>query len=265
MNAWIFDVDGVLVHLEKREIVETQLLIHILKLLQKGDLIAFVSGRSTGWQRDNVVKLLEEKATEISFPFSLFDNIILSGEFGGTRIHFEKGNEVDDVNAAHKIPKNVLQDLHEAARPYLSRFVIEPKQTIFTLFTTSFATFEEDKVILKEKLQQVVKKHGMESLIEVHIDTTAINIKYKEATKLYATEQVLEWIERKGATPAHFYGFGDSLSDIEIGKDLEKQKKPFTFIYVGDPQKLPTDLSFPVITTKERYDKGTLEFLTQSA
>lgn len=265
MNAWIFDVDGVLVHLEKREIVETQLLIHILKLLQKGDLIAFVSGRSTGWQRKNVVKHLEEMAKEISFPSHLFDNIFLSGEFGGTRIHFENGQEVDNINEAHKIPEEILQDLNEAAKPFLSHFLIEPKQTIFTLFTTSFENFGKDKILLGEKLEEVVKKYNLRNLIEVHVDTTAVNVKYKNATKLYATAQVIEWIGRKHSIPTHFYAFGDSLSDLEIGEELAKQEKPFTFVYVGKPDTLPKNLSFPVTTTKEYYDRGTLEFLTRSA
>lgn len=262
--CWIFDVDGVLVHLEKREVVEKELIVYILSLLKKGDLVAFVSGRSTQWQKDNVVRLLKENADKTDFPLSSFDNIFLSGEFGGTKIHFKHGVEIDDLNETHRVPAEVLKDLHKAAKPYLSHFVIEPKQTIFTLFTTSFATFGKDKEKLGEKLKQVLEKHGRENNIEVHADTTAINVKYKDATKLYATEQVLRWAERKGATPTHFYGFGDSFSDLEIGEALQKQKKPFTFVYVGDPDKLPADLSFPVTTTYERYDKGTLEFLSNS-
>ncbi len=263
MNAWIFDVDGVLVHLEERRLVEKQLLVHILSLLQKGNTVAFISGRSTSWQRNNVITLLEEEAKRLQLPFSLFDNVFLSGEFGGTSIYFQEGKEIDQINKAHIIPKSVLSKLKKETQPFLEKFILEPKETIFTVFTKSLKTFSKDKIILVDKFQGVLNAHNSKDKLEIHVDSTAINVKYKEATKSYATGQVLSWLQKKQITSNEFIVLGDSLSDLEMGEELQRRQMPFTFVYVGDQESLKNKQpSFPLTFTREKYDKGTLEYLT---
>ena len=47
-----------------------------------------------------------------------------------------------------------------------------------------------------------------------------------------------------------------------MGKELFDQKKNFVMVYVGektDTEKYP----FKIITTSEKFDKGTLEYLRQ--
>src|SRR5258706_2012747 len=263
MNAWIFDVDGVLVHLEERRIVEKQLLVSIISLLQKDDVVTFISGRSTSWQRNNVITLLEKEAQRLELPFSLFDNVFLSGEFGGTSIYFQEGKEIDQINKAHIIPKDVLSKLKKETQPFLDKFILEPKETIFTVFTRSLKTFSKDKIILVDKFQRVLNAQNAQDKLEVHVDSTAINVKYKEATKAYATGQVLFWLQKKQITPNEFIVLGDSLTDLEMGEELQRQQMPFTFVYVGDQETLETHQpSFPLTFTKEKYDKGTLEYLS---
>lgn len=262
-TAWIFDVDGVLVHLEKRQLVEKDLITHILNLLQQGDLVAFASGRSTHWQRENVIKLLEDKAKEQGLSMSLLDRVFISGEFGGTRIYFHEGHERDEVNKDHVIPKDVFEELLACVEPFLHDFILEPKQTIFTIFTKKLKTFSTDCPILVAKFQTVIDTHSLQEEIEVHADTSAINVKYKRANKRYATEQILSWIQGKNQEVEHIYAFGDNLSDLEIGEELTNKNLLFTFVYVGDPTKLPKNLSFPITKTQEHFDKGTLEFLKQ--
>ena len=48
MTAWIFDLDGVLVHLETHKVVEHEIIDFILKRLIIGEPIILISGRNFG-------------------------------------------------------------------------------------------------------------------------------------------------------------------------------------------------------------------------
>ena len=80
--------------------------------------------------------------------------------------------------------------------------------------------------------------------------------------KGFATERILELLKEKGIRPKQFIAFGDSPSDIEMAKKLHERNLTFTFIFVDDKGQLKgAEHPFPIVFTKNRFDKGTLEFL----
>lgn len=259
--AWLFDVDGVLVHIEEHRIVEIQLIHEIITHLSHHEPIALISGRSAEWQKDNVITLIHQEFTKTPQDPSLLDNLYISGEFGGTAIEFVHGKEVFGKDTSLLIPQDLLADATEIAKPFQGDIVIEPKQTIFTIFAHSIHQYNQVADTLLEKFQKLVKHYHLQDEIEVHRDTISINIRHKKATKHYATHQFLSWLKRKNINPQHYYAFGDSASDIQIGEELAQRQLPFTFVFVGLPEKLPGHLSFPVVETQERFDKGTVAFL----
>ena len=61
-----------------------------------------------------------------------------------------------------------------------------------------------------------------------------------------------------------FVTFGDSPADAEMANQIYSQGKPLIYVYVGEK---PLEESYPFETyiTQEKFDKGTLEYLTKFA
>ncbi len=259
--AWLFDVDGVVVHLEEHKIVEMQIVDEIIKHLSHHEPVALISGRSAEWQRDNVVAIIHQEFAKTDYSPSLLDNLYISGEFGGTAIEFQGGKDVFKKDSAVLVPENITKEAEKIAEKYHENFLIDPKQTFFTIYTDTIQQFSKEADSIIHDLQQMIDTFHLQDELDVHRDTTAINIRHKNATKRYATRQIVAWLEKKGIIPEKYMAFGDSASDIEIGEELFAMQVPFTFIFVGLVEKLQTKPSFPLVETKEKFDKGTLEFL----
>ena len=250
MTAWIFDLDGVLVHLETHKVVEHEIIDFILKRLIIGEPIILISGRNVVWQRDNVLSLIKDKISQENINSSIIlDNLYLSGEFGGTSISFEDGQEMHVVDNSLFLPQDLILEAEQITIPYAFDFIRDSKETIFTVFTHSIDIFSKKADELVDKYKQLLKKYYVDQEIEVHKDTTAINIKYKKANKRYATEKAISWLKRKKLFIEKFVAFGDSASDLEIGEELQSEKLPFEFVFVGFIEKLKNKPTFPLIQT----------------
>ncbi len=80
--------------------------------------------------------------------------------------------------------------------------------------------------------------------------------------KGFATERILDLLKKKGIKPKQFIAFGDSPSDIAMAEKLHERNLSFTFIFVDNKGELKgREHPFPIVYTKNRFDKGTLEFL----
>ncbi len=85
------------------------------------------------------------------------------------------------------------------------------------------------------------------------------NILHEGMSKASGTAKVLDWLNKHGIKPELFSVFGDSTSDLDIGKELLRQNLNFRFVFVGE--KVPDNVPFEVIQPSEKFDKGTLEYL----
>ncbi|MDZ4227793.1 MAG: hypothetical protein U1E54_00965, partial [Candidatus Levybacteria bacterium] len=69
-------------------------------------------------------------------------------------------------------------------------------------------------------------------------------------------------VKKKGIKPQGYMAFGDSFrSDIPMAEELHAQRFPVEFIYVGEEKIDASKYPFPIRLTKNKYGKGTLEFL----
>jgi hypothetical protein len=74
--------------------------------------------------------------------------------------------------------------------------------------------------------------------------------------------RILDWLIAKGIDVKHFITIGDSTSDAEMAEELQKSHST-EFVFVGDPKKLDESrLHCPVVKTKEKFAKGTYEYLS---
>ena len=121
----------------------------------------------------------------------------------------------------------------------------------------------EDKKVLQNFIA-VSEKGGCwvtfdkDGKIHQHIDDS-ISV---STGKGFATERVLDLIKQMGIIPKQFIAFGDSPSDITMAEELQERNLSFTFIFVDDKGQFKgREHPFPIVYTKSRFDKGTLEFL----
>lgn len=265
MNAYLFDVDGVLTNMEKRKIDKPEIIPLLISLLQKGSPLGFISGRGMLWLRSNLVKMLENYLNDHpGFKENMLDNVFVSAEFGGVFCAHKNGIREETVNREFTIPDEVKRGLHFVAFQYSDIVYVETeKQTIFTVVGNHDLReedFKSKKNLIIEAFKQVLIPFPY---LEVQTDRLAINVRYKKANKSYATDMFLSFLIKKNLTTEKFFVFGDSPTDLEMGVELQKQQKSFEFIYVGEQSELEqSNPAFQITFTKRRCDEGTLEYFT---
>ncbi len=264
MDAYLFDVDGVITDPIKREITKPEIVMQLVNKLNEGDTVGLISGRGLLWLRSRVVKVLENYIDDHPiYDKKILDNVFVSGEFGGVVSVHLNGERKESVNQEFAIPlglRSLLEIKAEEFSDYV--FVDHEKQTQFTLE----ATFNKNVNLMDDHGDEIASALGplIQDLpeLEAHVDRLAVNIKNKKANKSYSTQQFLNWLKDKAITPQKIYVFGDSPSDIEMGAKLTEQNLPFEFIFAGEENEIDkSSISFPLTITKGHCDEGTLEYL----
>jgi hydroxymethylpyrimidine pyrophosphatase-like HAD family hydrolase len=253
MTAFLFDIDGVLTDLDKRQITKPALVNHITSALQAGDIVGLITGRAFSWIEERVLSVIDVKN----------DNLYVSGEFGGVFATYHKGKQKVHVNKELDLSSEFKKALEEVAKHYDEFvFVDHAKQTMFTVeasYKNPEEVYRAHKEEIAEDFRKVIKGHDE---LEVLVDLLGIPVKNKKANKRFATNQFLKWLSQKKVMPKQFYAFGDTVSDLEIGEELYANNLPVVFVFVGEKKLLhKVKVSFPVKKPKGRYDAGTVEFL----
>src|SRR6185437_14625306 len=110
MNAWIFDVDGVIVNPASWKIEELGIIDEITKKIIAHDPVIFISGRGVVFQHNTIISLVQKCLENLSLPASLLENVYLSGEFGGTSISYTHGKLQENTNQSLILPDGIIQD-----------------------------------------------------------------------------------------------------------------------------------------------------------
>ena len=257
MNAWIFDVDGVLSNLEARSIIEPSLLPSLSLILQQEDLLACNTGRDNEWVKRQVLQPLENSGVSSS----LLKDVFLSCEKGGT---WQEADKDLEVNTDFSLPSNLFQQINKLISEEFSdsMFFDSAKRTMVSIEMRKDVTidyFQERQKELHPILIKFLEEAGMLYDYIMQEDLIATDIIHKGAGKDVGMEHILNWISAKGHTVEHFYCFGDNPADAHMGELLAKRSLPFTFVYVGT-KPLP-NLAFRPMVTQEKFDKGTAESL----
>jgi hydroxymethylpyrimidine pyrophosphatase-like HAD family hydrolase len=264
MNTYFFDVDGVLSNLSQE--VNKELIVKLSDHLLDGEPVGLISGRGLVWQLEHVVKPIENYiATHEKNNGHVIDNLFVSGEFGGVSILHKNGERITKINSEVSMPSDMRQKLMDVARDYDKIVFVEiEKQTMFSSakrIPIDIELFRLRKPEMIAWLGEVVKQYPD---FEIHSDRFSINIKHKKADKRYATGQVVTWLDDRGLHPDHYFAFGDSISDLDIGVELFARKLPMEFIFVGRKEELEGQkIEFPYTVTNADFDLGTLEYLNK--
>ncbi len=261
MNAWLFDVDGVITNLATRKVEYPQIIQKIVEKLQNNEPVGIITGRALPWLYNGVLSEIEDQTK----PQGL-SNLFASPEFGAITIDYAEGKRVENIDKTLLIPSSLINACRSIVGSYKDVFYVdEEKITHFTLAVhkgIDESVFKTKQIELVEKLSELVIKLGFGDEIEVHHDSIAINVKNKKLNKHLATQKLLIWLKGKNSNPELFFVFGDSKSDLEMGEELFNQGKKFTFVYVGEGE--IKQKPFEVVRTTRLYDEGTLEYLTSN-
>ena len=258
MNAWLFDVDGVITNLQTRKVEHPQIIQKIVEKLQNNEPVGIITGRALPWFYNGVLSEIEGQAK----PQDL-SNLFASPEFGAITINYTEGKRDENIDKTLLIPSSLIDGCKSIAGNYKDVFYVdEEKITHFTLAVhkgINENVFKTKQIELVKKLSELVTKLGLGDETEVHHDSIAINVKNKKLNKHLATQKLLTWLTGKNSNPELFYVFGDSQSDLQIGEELCDQGKKVKFIYTGKDDL--GNLPFEVVRPSKLYDEGTLEYL----
>lgn len=265
-HAWLFDVDGVITHLEKKENTQPKILQQIIRLLEKHDPVVLVTGRSIEWVQNKVVNLLTKKIHDKH----ILNYFAVIGDKGGSQLLFENGNVKKTIDKKLKVPKLLKKDIQKLIEDKFSKwmFLDTNKETMISIEMNDnidVAEFLQHQNVLNKKLNRLLKKHNQTGKLKLIPVRIATDIQHVHIDKKFATQKVLEWIKLKNLDPKSFIAIGDDKQDIEMPQHLCEQNLPVTFVFVGDKELLDgKTYPFPIVYTKSLYEKGTLEYLTSS-
>lgn len=263
-HAWLFDVDGVITNPKEKRVTQTEILEEIAKRLRIGEPVALVTGRSLEWVVERVADPLKAQISDKNF----LDNLFVSGEFGGSYIEYKGGNEEHFTDHTIEVPPEVVEEAKTISQEFENTMMWD--QTKKTMVSIEMKDgidvhdFSQPQVELVEKLTDLLRRKGLKDTYQVHIDLIATNIMRNGQDKAFAAKRVLTWLKQKGIKPQQFIAFGDSASDLEMAEEIHSRGLPVEFVFVGDSTKIQgQNRGFPIRTSNDHYEKGTLEYLTK--
>lgn len=264
--AWIFDIDGVVTNPSEKKVNKPQILVHIASKLKNGEPVAFNTGRSSSWLIEHVINPLLEMIDNRR----ILDNFIAVGEKGGTWIIFDKDGTIKQhKDASISVPESLQQQVKKLIEANYSESMIydNSKQTMISTEMNNGLSIEEykkDQNKLTLQLKKLLQENNFLDKLKIDPTTIAVDVENKHVGKGFAIERILDLFKKKGIKPKQFIAFGDSPSDIAMAEKLHERNLTFTFIFVDDKGHLKgREYPFPIIYTKNRFDKGTLEFLNK--
>lgn len=263
MNAYIFDVDGVLTDPIQKLVTENELLPRLIKILAAGNPIALNTGRSLSWVSERIIEPLEK----IISDKSLFKNVIIVGEKGNTLLTYRNG-KWENQTVTSKISATLEAHIKKLTESEFSEsmFFDPDKTTMISVeMNDGFDndSYSKQQTILHEKIERLLRKPEYKNL-KLRIDPSQISldIQPQDAGKHLGAVRIEKWLQENNYKPEKVIMFGDSPSDIEMAEELQ-DRFPCEFVFVNDPAKIDIgNLTCKVTLTKAKFTSGTLEYLT---
>ena len=269
-HAWLFDVDGVITNPEQKRVTEPRIIDEIVKRLESGEPVALVTGRSIDFMRERVIDPLIQRVGDLS----LLQNFLAMGEKGGVWVTYNQDGEPQEhIDENISVPRQLQDEVRKLIEQEFSdlMFYDESKKTMIStemIDGTKLKDYHQRQKMLNQKLEELVRQHGLQDRLEVDPTTIATDIQNKHVGKDFAAKRVLTWLAERKIKPAQFITIGDSKSDLPMAQEIHNQGLLVIFVFVGkdadrkyiESQNLP----FPVTFTKNQYEKGTLQYLSSN-
>jgi len=257
----IFDVDGVICDLKDKK-PNPKILEYISNELTDGYVVALNTGRSLDWIIKNILKtFLDDPKTK---PF--LKNFIIVGEKGAVWLIFKKnGKPQCFLDKSLSFSSNLKEEIRKIVKSNYSKsmFVDDGKQTAITTEMKDGYNIKEylkDQKELIVKSNFLIKKHNLTDKLILSSNPIAVDIDSKGVGKDFGVKKILDILKKREIEIRKFITIGDMESDFKMAEELDNQGFTVTHIHVGDTD-VNKNHKFVVKITKNKYEKGTLEFL----
>lgn len=263
MDAYLFDVDGVLSDPKVKQVTEPELFDHLIKRLEAGSPVCLNTGRSLSFMEKEVIDPLINKIGDRS----ILKNFIAIGEKGGVWMTFsddaEKTHEIDNTITVPKILQQEVKEL--VTNSFLeSMFYDDSKETMISVEmhdNFDIEKFHAGQKELDKQLQSLLEKHNLSDDYVLEPSIIATDIQNNHVGKALGADRFIKFLQTMQLKPDQYFAFGDSKSDIEMSDELDKRGEKVEFVFVGDKEKMKgVERSYP-IEFVSGFTKGTLEYL----
>ena len=255
------DVDGVITNLKTKK-ANPQMLQYIYKELINSMPVALNTGRSL----DAVIEKVITPLTANHLDKSFLKNLIVVGEKGGTWMTFDKNGEPQrHIDKSISISSNLQRDIRDliTAKYSKSMFYDMPKKTMVSTEMKDgydMKKYAGDQKLLLLEVKEIIKKYNLENILEIELNPIALDVQHKYVGKHLGIRRILNWIAEKKIRVSNFTTIGDMPSDIKMAQELYKNNFPVMHVHVGG-KKMEDKNPFKVVTTSDKFEKGTVEFL----
>jgi hydroxymethylpyrimidine pyrophosphatase-like HAD family hydrolase len=261
----LFDIDGVITQPVTGE-VELEVVNEIVAILERGEPVAFNTGRGLNWVLRDILPHFEARISERN----VISRLCIVYQKGAFRITFnEKGEQEQPVTAPGilLIPNSLRAEVLQliATKYAETMFPGEEKEAMLSpQFRpgTDFMQYKVDQKRLVDDLQALLQRYNLASQFKVDPTRIATDIEDKHLGKALGAQQVLIWLKEQGLQPQYFITFGDSKSDVGMAEEIYRQGLPVELVFVGEKSQLQgMQLPFPISFTEAFCEKGTVEYL----
>lgn len=266
-DLFVFDVDGVITHPSKKINTEPEILSHIIDKLKIDDPIALNTGRSLAWIKERVISLLYARIQNKS----ILKNLIAVGEMGGMWLTFDNdGNANEYIDNSLSIPKPLMREIKELIESKYSKsmFYDDTKNTMVSIEMNEgmpIDTYKKIQKLLMDDLHQIIKASYLGKNLKIDTTTIAADVMNNHVGKGFAVHRIADWLRAKKINPKQIFAFGDSMSDLPMAEKFHELGFSIEFVFVGNQQIQQSKYKFPITHTTDKFEGGTLEFLTNNS
>ena len=264
-QAWMLDIDGVLISLLSKQ-VEEQLIEILAHRLQQGEPITFNSGRSPLFIAELILSLLEPHITDRT----QLSRVMVVGEKGGGWAHYTPDGI---LHVAFETALAVPSPLKKAIRTVVENSVFKNlmeieggKRTMISIIKrrdVPLDVFQQAQAGFVSLVRQYLADLGFHNW-KVDAVSDATEIEHMNAGKGKGAHRIIQWLhDAQGIRPKHTTVVEDSPSGIAMAEVLDRYHIPVSFVFTGTSP-LPEDAyAFPIIRTECKYEQGAIEYFAQ--
>lgn len=232
VDILLLDVDGVVTDRYAR--VSAPVVRELLRLASSGVKMAFVTGRSEKWVRDNILARIPKAAGKKMLFLCEFGSVVL-----GRRL------------PERTMPATYIQSAKRIASLFSTIEYDDTKKTMISMEGSLRSPKGQSELAAAERLLRLMVKG--DGNFRVLRSTYAVDVLRRDVGKRGAARFALR--EFGGKKGKNVVVIGDSAADLEMARPGR------AFYFVGDRPPLSGGKNFKLVITRKKFSEGALAIL----
>lgn len=264
-DIWMFDVDGVLVSLLTKRANDI-LIDTLVHLLCRGDLITFNSGRAPMAVLELVLSRIEQQISNKT----LLLNMMVVGEKGGAWAQYAPDYTLQIAfDTDLTVPRILSTEMRRLVLDTTFCDVVEIESGKHTMMSVikqqniPLEVFQRVQAEFVPLAQQCLADLNLAPTWKIDAVSDSIEIEQWGASKGKGATRIMRWLHTQGVEPRRVTTFEDSPSGISMAETIFQMKMPVEFVFTGTQPLPERTYGFPIVQTKHKYERGTLEYFAR--